>query len=220
MKVRTTLIAVGALVILAVFYFVGPQEPEGDNTNLALSSGAAADVERAVSLVSADVDNQVTATPTESHAVVAPAAGPDGGVPVGTLVQGDEVDQIARRFSEKVHIGFERSGNPVKEMLVRSGLSSEDSERIAKEFLDGLLTCLLAAAKAEADERSLPYKEVLLAFEEAIDNPEIGEPTILDGDELDRKAEGCASNEMQKAGVSLDVLSQQAAKAAAGSGRN
>lgn len=127
--------------------------------------------------------------------------------------QNDEIE-ISRRIAEKVHAGFEQPGNAFKEMLVSTGLSAEDSDRIGKTFVDGLLACLLDAARLEAEEQSVVFEEVLLAFELALDDPERSEPTIVDVNRVEAKADACAMVEMQKAGISVDLMLQHAVESA------
>lgn len=117
----------------------------------------------------------------------------------------ERVRQSSQRIAEK---GYERSGSAIREMLVATGLSPEDSERIAKSFVDGLVSCLVDAARSEALEQSLRFDEILSAFEQAMDDSAIEEPTIIDMRRVDQKAENCAFLEMQKAGISFDLITQ------------
>jgi hypothetical protein len=118
----------------------------------------------------------------------------------------DDVGEISRRIAQKVQQDFEQAGSPFEEMLAATGLSAEDSERVAKEFVAAILSCVLDAAASEAEAQSLPYEEVLLAIEQALDDPEIEEPTIIDGERVNERAQSCGLDAMQKAGISEALI--------------
>lgn len=128
----------------------------------------------------------------------------------GVMAQNDDLSEISGRIAEKVHASFEQPGNAFKETLMSAGLSAEDSDRIGKTFVDGLLACLLDAARLEAEEQAVSFEDVLLALELAFDDPEHREPTIIDTNRVDAKADACAMVEMQKAGVSVDLMVRHA----------
>ena len=64
-------------------------------------------------------------------------------VPMSLPAQGDQIAQISQRLAQKIQVGFEQSGSPIRQMLMDTGLSAEDSDRVAKEFLRGTLACVL-----------------------------------------------------------------------------
>jgi len=134
--------------------------------------------------------------------------------PMSLAAQDDQVEQISQRIAQKIQLGFEQSGSPIRQMLTDTGLSAADSDRVAKEFLEGTLACVLDAARSEAVEKSLPFESVLLEIEQAIDDREDDKLTIIDSDRIDEKANSCGFNEMQKAGISVELLIKQSAKSA------
>jgi hypothetical protein len=131
-------------------------------------------------------------------------------MPLGLPAQDGSAEAIGRRIAQKVQAGFEQAGNPLPRMLMDAGLSAEDSERAANNFLVGLVGCLLEAAESEAIEQSLPVEAVLLEIEQAIEERKPDQLTIVDAEHLDEKADACAFNEMQRAGISVELLIQQA----------
>ena len=135
-------------------------------------------------------------------------------VPMSLPAQGDQIAQISQRLAQKIQVGFEQSGSPIRQMLMDTGLSAEDSDRVAKEFLQGTLACVLEAARSEAMEQSLPFESVLLEIEQAIDDREDDELTLIDSNRVNEKADSCAFNEMQRAGISVELMIKQSVKSA------
>ena len=74
------------------------------------------------------------------------------------------------------------------------------------------MACVLDAARSEAMEKSLPFESVLLEIEQAIDDRDEDRPTIIDSARVNEKANSCAVNEMQNAGIAVELLIQQSAK--------
>ena len=141
-------------------------------------------------------------------------------VPMSLPAQGDQIEQISQRIAQKIQVGFEQSGSPIRQMLMDTGLSAEDSDRVAKEFLEGTLACVLDAARSEAMEQSLPFESVLLEIEQAIEDREDDELTLIDSDRVNEKADSCAFNEMQKAGISVELMIEQSVKSAESGSRD
>ena len=135
-------------------------------------------------------------------------------VPLGVTAQSveadDAIDENIRQFAERmIEVANERSVPGIQETLVNAGLSTEDSERIAKGFADGMVHCFLDAVQQEADEQGLALEDVLPALEEALRDSRIEEPTIVDMRRVDEKAESCLLVKMQEAGISTELLIQQ-----------
>ena len=130
-------------------------------------------------------------------------------LPLAALAQSAGEAEITARITDKFAERVEQSDNLIRGSLVGSGLSAEDSIRISRAFANGMLTCLLDAARVQAGEQAVPYEDVLLAIEHAIDEPEADDPTFIDFDAIDDKAQACAEVEMQKAGISIEMIAEQ-----------
>jgi hypothetical protein len=72
----------------------------------------------------------------------------------------------------------------------------------------GVVGCLVSAALSEGREQAIPSAEILDSLEEAIESEEPPDPTVLDMDRVNERAEPCAFVELERAGVSMDMLTE------------
>jgi len=122
--------------------------------------------------------------------------------------QQERVDQVAQRIVEGIYV-LRGSDRVAEQALISQGLSAQDADRIVRDLIDGLVSCLLSELQAHAADRGQVFSENLTAMERSLDR--FGAKSVLR--ELIWVAQGrgpqgesCALNELQKAGISLDAL--------------
>jgi hypothetical protein len=124
------------------------------------------------------------------------------------LAQPERVERIAQQLVEGMY--ELRGGDRAPEQaLISKGLSAQDADRTIHEFMHGFVMCLLNELRADAAGRGQPFSENLLAMEQSLDRSgakSVLHDLILVAQARGPQSEGCALNELQKAGLSLDAI--------------
>ena len=120
------------------------------------------------------------------------------------LAQDNFVEEFVQRMSK---VMLELPGHEgLKNDLIADGLSAQDAERSVQDLVEGVVRCLVEDLRVYSEEHNEPFAPklplMLALLDERGPEPLLKSMMIASGP----RGEGCALNELQKAGLSLESL--------------
>ena len=128
-------------------------------------------------------------------------------VTCSTVVVAQDIEEIAQDIVEALYeSGVDRP--ETEQVFFFPGLAKQDADRIFRGFIDGFVLCLLTELQSYSEQNSASFSDELHDLDELLRRSGVGPvltklAMIAGGTAPDAS---CALNEMQNAGISMDLL--------------
>ena len=123
------------------------------------------------------------------------------------VAQDDLLEEFVQRMSKAI---VELPSNPheFERSLTAGGLSAEDADRTVQRLVDGIVRCLTQNLRAYSEEHDEPFADKLPHMLEYLHEhgpKSLLKEMIIVSEARGSEGEGCALNELQKAGIRADT---------------